>query len=388
MTTPIRVAVIGAGLAGQAHCFGFRNAMMSVSSEISVELVAVADPNLALAEKTAARYGFARATADVDGLLASDEIDAVSVALPNYLHAQVLPKVIASGKHVFTEKPIGRTVAESSELQQLAEDSSAITGVGFSFRRLPGLAAVRKAVQDGLIGDVHTARSWYYADYAADPAGALSWRYSQEESGGGALLDIGSHAIDALQYVAGDVAEVTSANLKTVICERPKPIAGAIGHGAATSSETGPVSNDDIALLQVVLGNGAVGQVSLSRIAWGVPNSLGVEVYGTKGHARFDSMSGGEFHLFTTDGDPTFNGARRVITSPAHPYFTDVATMPGGGVGTSYGDAFTAEIQEFLRAIATGTPMETDFATATRMMNVVGAALESSRTGQPVRIGS
>ncbi|MDO5093548.1 MAG: Gfo/Idh/MocA family oxidoreductase [Propionibacteriaceae bacterium] len=386
MTDPIRVAVIGAGLAGQAHCFGYRNAAMSVSSPIAVELVAVADPNLPLAERTAARYGFTRATDDIDTLLTAKEIDAVSVALPNYLHAQVLPGIIASGKHVFTEKPIGRTPAESAALQRLAEDSPAVTGVGFSFRRLPGLAAVRDAVREGAIGDVHTARAWYYADYAADPAGALSWRYSQEQAGGGAVLDIGAHAIDALQYVAGNVAEVAAASLKTVIHERPKPVAGAIGHGAATSNETGPVTNDDIALLSLVLENGALAQVALSRIAQGTPNSLGVEVYGTRGHARFDSMSAGEFYLFTVDGDASRNGARRIITGPAHPYFADVAPMAGGGVGTSYGDAFTAEIQEFLRAIATGEPMETGFATATRMMNVVGAALESSRSGRPVAV--
>ena len=385
MSKTIKVGLIGAGLAGQAHAFGYRNAMMSVSTPISVELALIADPNLALAETTAARYGFARATADVDELLASD-VDAVSVALPNYLHARLLPKVIASGKHVFTEKPIGRTPAESAELEALAAASPAITGVGFSFRRLPGLAAIRAAVREGLIGEVHTARAWYYADYAADPAGALSWRFSQEEAGGGALLDIGAHAIDALQYVAGDISEVTSANLRTVITERAKPVAGAIGHGAATSTDTGPVTNDDVAMLSVVLDNGAIGQVALSRIAWGTPNSLGVEVYGTLGHVRFDSMSSGEFQIFTTGAEPTWNGARRVITSPDHPYFTDVAAMPGGGVGTGYGEAFTAEIQEFLRAIDAGVPMETDFATATRMMNVVGAALESSRSGRAVAI--
>jgi predicted dehydrogenase len=385
MTTPIRVGVIGAGLAGQAHCFGYRNAQMSVSTPLAVDLQTVVDPNLALAEKTAARYGFARASADLNALLTSD-VDAISVALPNYLHADILPMVIATGKHVFTEKPIGRTPAESAELERLAAASDAITGVGFSFRRLPGLAALRAAVRDGLIGDVHTARSWYYADYAADPAGALSWRFSQDQSGGGALLDIGSHAIDALQYVAGDIAEVTSASLKTVITQRPLPVAGAIGHGAATSDQTGPVTNDDVALLSVVLGSGAIGQVTLSRIAWGVPNSLGVEVFGTKGHARFDSMTGGEFHLFTAGGDPAYSGARRIITGPVHPYFTDVATMPGGGVGTSYGDAFTAEIQEFLRAIATRTPMDTTFATATAMMKVVGAALDSARTNGPIPI--
>ncbi|KAB1645080.1 Gfo/Idh/MocA family protein [Gulosibacter chungangensis] len=387
MNTPIRVAVIGAGMAGQAHAFGFRNAMMAVSSKLSVELDTIADPNLPLAESVAARYGFKQATGDIDALLERDDIDAISVALPNFLHAEVLPKVLASGKHVFAEKPIGRTVEESSSLQALAEKTDAVTGVGFSFRRLPGLAALAQAIADGRLGDVHTVRGWYYADYAADPAGALSWRYSQEQSGGGALLDIGSHAIDAVQFVAGQITGVANATLKTVISERPKPAAGAIGHGASTSTETGPVTNDDIALLSVEFASGAVGQIELSRIAQGVPNALGVEVFGTEGHAAFDSIAAGEFSIFETGlTDSAYNGPRRVFTGPEHPYFKDVAAMPGGGVGTGYAEAFTAEIQEFVRCIQEGAEMDTDFAEATAMMRVVGAALESSKTGQAVAI--
>ena len=187
----MRIAVIGAGMAGQAHAFGYRTAMMAVSSSLRVELDTIADPNLPLAQSVADRYGFAHATGDIDALLEREDIDAISVALPNFLHAEVLPKVLASGKHVLAEKPIGRTVEESSSLQALAEASPAVTGVGFSFRRLPGLAALAAAVRDGWIGEVHTVRGWYRADYAADPAGALSWRYSQEQAGAGALLDIG-----------------------------------------------------------------------------------------------------------------------------------------------------------------------------------------------------
>lgn len=390
MTAPLRVGVIGAGMAGQAHAFGYRNAQMAVSSAIDVELVAIADPNLALAESVARRYGFASATADVDAFIASD-VDVISVALPNFLHTEVLPKVLASGKHVFAEKPIGRTPDESRSLQALAERSSAITGVGFSFRRLPGLAALADAVHTGAIGEVHTVRGWYYADYAADPTGALSWRYSQEQSGGGALLDIGAHAIDASQFVAGRIAEVTSATLRTVITQRPLPVQGAIGHGASGSTETGPVTNDDIALLTVGYESGAVGQIALSRIATGMPNSLGIEVFGTNGSASFDSISAGEFHLFQNGAalgglEARYNGPRRVFTGPAHPYFTDVAAMPGAGVGTGYAEAFTAEIQQFLRSVAAGTAMDTDFATATRMMNVVGAAFESARTGAAVAV--
>lgn len=386
MTIPIRVGIIGAGMAGQAHAFGFRNAMMAVNLPIDVELVAIADPNLALAESVARRYGFAQATADVDAFIASD-VDAISLALPNFLHMEVLAKVLASGKHVFAEKPIGRTPTEAKELQMLAENTSAVTGVGFSFRRLPGLAALAQAVSAGRIGEIHTVRGWYYADYAANPAGSLSWRFSQEQSGGGALLDIGAHAIDAVHFVAGRITDVSSAQLRTVIKERPLPTAGAIGHGASPSNARGPVTNDDIALLTVGFESGAVGQIALSRIAAGMPNSLGVEVYGTRGSASFDSISAGEFHLFETGlTDEAYNGPRRVFTGPAHPYFSDVAAMPGAGVGTGYAEAFTAEIQEFLRSVSTNAPMDTNFKTATQMMNVVGAALEANRTGTRVTV--
>ena len=388
MSKKIKVGIIGAGLAGQAHAFGYRNAMMSVSNDIDIELTTIADPNLALAQKVAARYGFNNAIASVDDLLASD-VDVISLALPNFLHDEILSKTLESGKHVFAEKPIGRTPAESKKLRAIAEKSTAVTGVGFSFRRLPGLAALAQAVREGLVGEVHTARAWYFADYAADPNGALSWRFSQEEAGAGALLDIGAHAIDALQFVAGDVKRVVSATLKTVIAERPKPVAGGVGHGAKVSEERGPVTNDDIALLNLELTNGAAAQVSLSRIAHGIPNSLGVEVHGTKGSTSFDSISAGEFHVFQADpANPVFNGPRRIFTGPQHPYFTDVAAMPGAGVGTGYAEAFTAEIQEFLVAVKNGTKMDTDFATADSMMAVVGAAQESATKDAPVEIAN
>lgn len=386
MTKKIKVGIIGAGMAGQAHAFGYRNAAMAVSNDIAVELYAIADPNVALAQKVADRYGFEKAIADIDELINSD-VDVISVALPNFLYAEVLPKVIASGKHLFAEKPLGRNSEESAALLELSKTSDAVIGVGFSFRRLPGLAALAEAAKAGIFGEIHTARAWYLADYAADPKGALSWRYSLEGAGPGALLDIGAHAIDALQFVAGNVAEVSSASLTTVIKERPKAAAGATGHGASTSDEVGPVTNDDIALLSAVHENGAVSQVSLSRIAHGVPNSLGVEVYGTKGSGSFDSMSSGEFHIFEAGaGDPRFNGAKRVITGPAHPYFSDVAAMPGAGVGTGYAEAFIAEIQEFLVAVNGGKPMETDFAVAHQMMKVVDAAVASDASKAPVSL--
>ncbi len=389
MKQTLRVAVVGAGMAGQAHAFGYRNASMAAGlGPVRVELATVVDPNVELARSVADRYGFEATETDVDAVLADPSIDVVSVALPNLVHAQVLPKVLAAGKHLFAEKPLGRTVTEARMLADLARASGVRTGIGFSFRRIPGLAAMADAVRAGAIGRLYTARAWYHADYAVDPQGPFSWRYSLEDSGGGAVLDIGAHAIDALQFVAGPVEAVTGAALSTVIPTRPVPAAATVGHGtAATTGEYAEVTNDDIAVVLLELAGGALGHVEVSRVAAGMPNSLGVTVYGSAGHATFDSISAGEFHIFQTGtADVLTNGPRRVFTGPQHPYFADVAPMPGGGVGTGYGEAFVAEIQEFLRCVLTGTPMSTDFDTAVATMTVVEAAHQAAASGTPHRL--
>src|SRR6185369_5014388 len=196
----------------------------------------------------------------------------------------------------------------------------------------------------------------------------------KETAGAGALIDIGTHAIDAVQHVIAPVREIISSTLRTVIDRRPIP----------GSSEFGIVDTDDIALLSVELTNGAVGQIHVNRVASGVPNSLGLEIHGSHGHARFDSISAGEFYLHTDDGPASLAGPRRVFTGPQHPYSTDVAAMPGGGVGTGYAEAFVAEVQHFVRCIVANAPMDTSFPSAHRVMRVVDAAKESARQAAPV----
>jgi len=375
----LRVALVGAGAAGQAHAFGYRNVSMAAGLEsVQIDMAVVVDPNVELARRTADRYRYADATADVQRVLDDPTIDAISVALPNSVHAEVLPAILRSGKHVLTEKPLGRNAAEAVELVALAERSSAITGVGFSFRRLPGLAAVHDLVAANVIGSVHGFTAWYNADYAASPDVPFSWRYAKQTAGAGALIDIGTHAIDAVQYVVAPVGEIISSTLRTVIDRRPIP----------GSSELGVVDTDDIALLTVELTNGAVGQIHVNRIACGIPNSLGLEIHGSQGHARFDSIAAGEFHIHTDGGPASLAGPRRVFTGPHHPYFTDVAAMPGGGVGTGYAEAFVAEVQHFVRCIVANRPMDTSFPSAHQVMRVVGAAQESALRAAPVTVAS
>jgi predicted dehydrogenase len=178
--------------------------------------------------------------------------------------------------------------------------------------------------------------------------------------------------------VVAPVGEIISSTLRTVIDRRPIP----------GSSELGVVDTDDIALLTVELTNGAVGQIHVNRIACGIPNSLGLEIHGSQGHARFDSIAAGEFHIHTDGGPASLAGPRRVFTGPHHPYFTDVAAMPGGGVGTGYAEAFVAEVQHFVRCIVANRPMDTSFPSAYQVMRVVDAAQESALRAAPVTVAS
>ena len=203
-----------------------------------------------------------------------------------------------------------------------------------------------------------------------------------------ALIDIGSHALDALRFVAGPITSVLSATLRTVITERPLPQGDSVGHaGTGRPGTSGPVTNDDIALLTVEMASGAVGPVELSRAAAGRPNSLGVEVLGSAGHVSFESIRSGEFQLYQTAGAaPGRNGPRTVYTGPEHPYFADVAPMPATGLGTGYGEAFIAELQQFLNSVITKTPLDTSFDEAYETMLAVEAAMRSAQRGTPVRL--
>src|SRR2546430_6690777 len=95
MGTRIGVAVVGAGMAGQAHAYGYRNAPMHPDlAGIEVDLVAIVDPVEPLARSAATRFGFARTAATVDEILDDDGIQAVSLALPNDRYVEVIPRQI------------------------------------------------------------------------------------------------------------------------------------------------------------------------------------------------------------------------------------------------------------------------------------------------------
>lgn len=388
MSRDLRIAVVGAGFAGQGHAFGFRNAqMLPALKGVNVIMDTLVEPNAPLAETVAAKYGFERTASGVDEIIDRPEIEAVSLALPNNAYIDVVPGLLRAGKHVFCEKPLGLNSTEAEEMTRVAEETGVVTSVGFCRRRVPALAALARVVKDGGIGTVHSFRASYFADYAANPRAPRTWRFVKDVAGGGAVADIGAHIIDTVRFVLGDVAEVVSCQLETVIKKRPLPTGGTGHNQGASETDFAAVENDDNAVVSLRTAGGAVGSVNLSRIAAGITDVFAIEVYGDKGWAKFESPHSDEFYLCQPEQSaPGFDGPRRIIAGPDFPYFADVACMPGRGVGTGYGENLIGEIQEFVAAVVGEGEATVPFAEAIPTMKIIEAAEKSAETGASVRL--
>src|SRR5689334_11623907 len=148
------VAVIGAGMVGRAHANAYRQAGTGYGPGLpDIRLVAIADTHEPFAAETARRFGYQRAETSWQAVAAADDIDVVSVAVANALHREVVEGLLAAGKHVLCEKPLAPTVADAESMVAAAAARPDLkTGVGFTFRRSPAIAAVKELVDDGSLG--------------------------------------------------------------------------------------------------------------------------------------------------------------------------------------------------------------------------------------------
>jgi predicted dehydrogenase len=349
----IGVAVVGAGMAGRSHAAGYRSAPTLYDEGLpEVRLVAIADVNQAFASDTARRYGYERAENDWRALAEAPDIDVVSVVVANTLHREIVEGLLAAGKHVLCEKPMAPTVEDAEAMVAAAEASGREAGVGFVFRRSPAIAAVRDQIASGAIGRPLHFNGHYWCDYGVDPRAPMSWRY-KGGPGSGALSDIGSHLIDLAEFVCGPIRSVRGASLPTVIAERALPLGAAVGHAAAElSDKTEPVENEDLVTFTASFASGATGTLSASRVAYGLANSLGFEVFTESGAATFDLARAGEFGFIDPTPAGPGQGYRQVLVGPAHPYLTRGMPMDFPGVGYGQNDLFVFQARAFLEQVA------------------------------------
>lgn len=200
-----RVGVIGAGaIARREH--------LPQLVAAGATITAIAARTTESAAAAAAEHGGA-VVADWRDLVTRDDVDAVVICTPNAQHAPQALAAIAAGKHVLVEKPFTITVAEADAVLAAAADKGVVAMTAHNGRFNPIVQALQRAVQAGQVGDVTAVRGVFCHPGPLDWSAAASWFLELEESGGGALLDLGVHLVDSLRFILADEVQQVSATL-------------------------------------------------------------------------------------------------------------------------------------------------------------------------------
>ncbi len=381
---PLGVAVIGYGWMGQAHTRAYSRLLHHFPElPVAPRLLAVADPEPARRADAQSRYGFSEATPDWRTLLTDDRIEAVSITAPNFLHRELGTAFAAAGKHLWIEKPVGLTVADTVAVAEAVRVAGVQSTVGFNYRNAPAVAHARQLIATGSIGELTNASVRLLSDYAAHPQAALSWRFESARGGSGVLGDLVSHGADLARYLIGDISAVV-ADTATFITHRPKPTATGSHFALATGGEPGRVENEDYAGCLLRFSNGVRGTLEASRVSVGDQNNYGFVIHGSSGSLAWDFRRMGE--LVTCIGTGYLDQpASTLYTGPEHGQLA--AFQPGAGIAMGYDDLKVIEADGFLRSIVDGKPQGASLTDAVHSAQVLAAMAESATTGRWVNVG-
>jgi predicted dehydrogenase len=264
----VKIGMIGAGFVATFYMQG----LDEVPNQ-EVRVVCSTDPQRA--RQFAERWSIPEHTADVDAVLARDDIDLVVLAAPNHAHRDLAVKVARAGKNVVCTKPLARNAAEATEMLQAVRTAGVLHGFAETEVFAPAVMRARALIEDGAIGDVLTVRS---REAHGGPHAPHFW--DQDLSGGGALMDMGSHTIEAARYFVGkDVPPVE------VMAWGDRLV-----HRGRTTAE-----DNAVALLRF-----AGGQLGHMELSWTARGGLDLrnEIYGTAGAIFTDVTRGTPIRAF------------------------------------------------------------------------------------------
>jgi predicted dehydrogenase len=191
----IRLGFIGAGNISKFH--------MAAAAKLTdrVALQAVCDVNERTAKEKAEKYGILSVYTDYKDLLASAEIDAVIITLPNFLHAKVSREALEAGKHVLCEKPMVTNAADAHAIIRARNKSGKQFMVGMNNRFRKAVQWIHRYVQSGRLGEVYYAKTGWIRRRGIPVWG--SWFFDKNLSGGGPLIDLGVHVLDLTLWMLG-----------------------------------------------------------------------------------------------------------------------------------------------------------------------------------------
>ncbi|MDA3629615.1 Gfo/Idh/MocA family oxidoreductase [Saccharopolyspora oryzae] len=296
--SPIRVGVVGIGWAGQQHLAAYRDLP-------DVEIVAIAGKEPELLRSLGEQYGASMLFENWENLLEVPDLDAVSIAVPTFLHAPIAIAALKRGLHVLSEKPLARNAVEGEQMVDAARSAGRVLDVVFNHRLRGDIQALGEIIRRGELGRPYYAKASWMRRRGIPLLG--SWFTNQEMSGGGPLADIGVHVLDYALHLLGE-PRVLSVSAVTYSELGPRGIGGMKRETADQSISEYEV--EDFASAFVRLEGGGTLVLETSWAAFRSPDDLiDFSVLGTDGGAELKAVGAtkalvGDMHVYRdVDGE-------------------------------------------------------------------------------------
>ncbi len=251
-------------------------ALYSVSGST---LEAVMSRSLDKARDFAARHGTQRYYDSLKELFADDALNAIYIATPVYLHCEQAIAAAEAGKHILCEKPMAMNATQCQKMIDACRSNSVTLMIAYYRRFYPNIIKLKKLIDTGAIGQPLLARVENHSPLHLTPENKSHWKFNPKLSGGGVLMDIGSHRLDLLQYLFGEVAEINGRADRQFLS----------------------IDVDDSFTFEMKFKSGVR---AIGSVCWHINRASDIlEVYGSEGKLTIDGLNSGKLLLESTKGN-------------------------------------------------------------------------------------
>lgn len=343
----MRFGLIGGGMAAPLFTGAFE------ARPAGATLAGLATSSLASAESAAERWGLERAYPSWQAMLDDPAIDAVCVATPTGSHATITAAAFAAGKHVLVEKPIATCLDEADAMIEAARAAERTLGVIFMYRFMDTARLMKRALDEGSIGDVVFAEvaGRFWRDQAYYDSGA--WRGTWQGEGGGSLMSQTSHTLDLLLWLLGPVDSVHAFIDRTAIHD---------------------IDTEDLVAANIRFHSGAIATV-LSTTAASSPSPRTLSISGTLGSME---LIGDDLGRFDVPG----------LTAEAEALAASGSDRGDTAAGAGYSDSelHRRQIEDFVQAVDSGRAPMVDGPEGRATLEVMRAMYRSADSSAVMRL--
>ncbi len=334
----LRAAVVGCGaIAHHCHIPGYLN-------NKNCELAAIVDPSTKNVKQAKEAFGIETSYRTIDDLFKKEEIDVISICSPNKFHAEHILKSLEKGCHILAEKPLCLTLDEANQIEKAAKNTDVKIMVAFTQRFYKGNQKAKQWIEKGKIGHPYMIRLRFAHEGPMSGWAMSNWFHNPDKAGGGALFDMGIHAIDLATYLMGPIRKVNG-------------MIGTLGK---------KIDLEDNAILQFEFEDKALGY---AEVGWTSKQGFaGVEIYGSEAAIIVDYIDG----VFFVQGKTHPSGKRTVRKR-----LIEKNVTVGG---------WDVEVDHFVKCIRNNVEPEAGLQTGIYSMKVALGAYSSATTGKTAEI--